>query len=184
MVKNLFFHLLDMLIVNSIILFRDHKRQFPDREGLRRTVKYGVTSSRAEAVRKLCSFPEYDRPPLHDLPKPTPPPHLKGCVRPFIYPHLLKRGEIVWRVISTTRVFWKSILQCTTVHEIHASSRRQGFFCDVPLLSVPSWILLWGFMTQMVLHCVLLFHHSCNNVSVRFCFYYSEAGAWLLVNIM
>ena len=63
-----------MSIVNSIILFRDHKRQFPDREGLRRTVKYGVTSSRAEAVRKLCSFPEYDRPPLHDLSRPNPPP--------------------------------------------------------------------------------------------------------------
>ena len=36
--KILLFHHIDMSIVNSSILFRDHQRQFPE-EGLRRTVK-------------------------------------------------------------------------------------------------------------------------------------------------
>ncbi|KAL9952183.1 hypothetical protein ACROYT_G039398 [Oculina patagonica] len=72
--KALFFHLIDMAVVNSFILFKEHQAQFPDEPALKRTADYSLTHFREEIVRQLCGFPEYDHPPLHATAKPARPP--------------------------------------------------------------------------------------------------------------
>ena len=73
--KTLFFHLIDIAVVNSFILFKEHQGKFPDNEALHRSADYSLTHFREELVRDLCDFPEYDVPPIHSTAKPaTPPP--------------------------------------------------------------------------------------------------------------
>ena len=69
--KTLFFHLIDMAVVNSYILFREHEANFPDDPALHRTRDYCLCNFRAEMVRDLCGFPEYDQPPQHATAKPV-----------------------------------------------------------------------------------------------------------------
>ena len=72
--KTLFFHLIDIAVVNSFILFKEHQAKFPDNEALRRSPDYSLAQFREELVRQLCDFPEYDVPPVHGTAKPAPPP--------------------------------------------------------------------------------------------------------------
>ena len=72
--KTLFFHLIDIAVVNSYILFREHQAKFPDVEELRRTKEYSLAHFREEIVRQICEFPEYDVPPVQSTCKPAPPP--------------------------------------------------------------------------------------------------------------
>ena len=72
--KTLFFHLIDIAVVNSFILFKEHQAQFPDESALKRPAGYSLTSYRDEIVRQLCGFPEYDHPPVHATAKPARPP--------------------------------------------------------------------------------------------------------------
>ena len=64
--KTLFFHLIDMAVVNSFILFMEQQRKFPDNEALRRPVKYSLASYREELVRNICDLPETDKPPTSE----------------------------------------------------------------------------------------------------------------------
>lgn len=57
--KTLFFHLIDIAVVNSFILFREHQDQFPDNEDLHRTADYSLAHFREEIVRGICDLPEY-----------------------------------------------------------------------------------------------------------------------------
>ena len=66
--KVLFFHFIDIAVVNSFILFREHQVEFPDVEELRRTAEYSLVHFREEIVRQLCGFPEYSDPPLVQFP--------------------------------------------------------------------------------------------------------------------
>ena len=61
--KTLFFHLIDIAIVNSFILFKEHQANKPGEKALRRPGDYSLSSFREEIVRQLCDFPEYDDPP-------------------------------------------------------------------------------------------------------------------------
>ena len=70
--KTLFFHLIDIAVVNSFILFKEHKAQ-SNNEALHRPVSYSLTHFREEIVRQLCGFPEYDVPPTNATVKPAPP---------------------------------------------------------------------------------------------------------------
>ena len=88
--KTLFFHLVDMAVVNSFILFKEHQAQFPDEPALKRTADYPLTHFREEIVRHLCGFPEYDQPPVHDTAKPPRPPPEYG---PFLTEHIPIVGE-------------------------------------------------------------------------------------------
>lgn len=72
--KTLFFHLIDIAVVNSFILFKEHQAKFPDNEALCRKADYSLSHFREEIVRQLCGFPEYDIPPVHATAKPAPPP--------------------------------------------------------------------------------------------------------------
>ena len=64
--KTLFFHLIDVAVVNSFILFQEHRRKFPNNEALKRPAKYSLAAYREELVRNLCDFPVTDYPPCND----------------------------------------------------------------------------------------------------------------------
>ena len=83
--KTLFFHLIDMTIVNSFILFQEHRRNFPDEPALKRASDYSLYNFRAELVRQLCGLPEYDHPPVACNSKPALPPPDHG---PFVTEHI------------------------------------------------------------------------------------------------
>ena len=61
--KTLFFHLIDIAVVNSFILFKEHQANNPDDEALHRPNDYALSSFREELVRQLSGLPEYDDPP-------------------------------------------------------------------------------------------------------------------------
>ena len=72
--KTLFFHLIDIAVVNSFILFKEHQAKFPDNEDLQRVSDYSLGNFREEIVRQLCNIPEYAAPPVSTQFKPPPPP--------------------------------------------------------------------------------------------------------------
>ena len=90
--KTLFFHLIDMTIVNSFILFQEHRRNFPDEPALKRTRDYSLFHFRAEIVRQLCGLPEYGLPPVSRASKPAPPPPPPDH-SPFVTEHIPVLGE-------------------------------------------------------------------------------------------
>ena len=63
--KTLFFHLIDMAVVNSYILFLEHKANNPN--DIERPAGYSQCHFRDELVRQICEFDEYGdpRPPLY-----------------------------------------------------------------------------------------------------------------------
>ena len=58
--KTLFFHLIDIAMVNSFLLFREHQSKFPDNVDLHRPSHFSLGGFREEIVRQLCNLPEYD----------------------------------------------------------------------------------------------------------------------------
>ena len=55
--KTLFFHLIDIAVVNSYILFKKHQAKNPDEEALRRPRDYLLSSFREEIVRQSTKMP-------------------------------------------------------------------------------------------------------------------------------
>lgn len=80
--KTLFFHLIDIAVVNSFILFREHQAQFPDVEELRRTSDYSLAHFREEIVRQICGFPEYSDPPVRSAARPVSPQEFESVHMP------------------------------------------------------------------------------------------------------
>ena len=70
--KALFFHLIDIAVVNSFLLFREHQSKFPDNAGLKRTADYSQAHFREEIVRNICGFEEYMDPPAASTPVGDP----------------------------------------------------------------------------------------------------------------
>ncbi|KAK3721643.1 hypothetical protein QZH41_003665 [Actinostola sp. cb2023] len=62
--KTLFFHMIDMAVVNSFILFQLHRAEHPDVEELKRPKKYSTAEFREELVRQLSDIDEYGNPPV------------------------------------------------------------------------------------------------------------------------
>ena len=63
--KTLFFHMIDIAVVNSYILFQLQRKANPDKEELKRPNKYLITDFREELVRDLAGFDEYQTPPVY-----------------------------------------------------------------------------------------------------------------------
>lgn len=110
--QEIFFQLIDMSIVNNFVLFREHQRQFPNREGLQQPVKYNVTSFQEEVVRQLCGFPEYDRLPLHDLKRQTPHPTFRD-VYDGSFTRIFQREEKLCGVLKHNKSVFKVNTYCS-----------------------------------------------------------------------
>jgi len=70
--KTLFFHMIDIAIVNSYILFQLHRAEHPDNEALKRPHKFAIAEYREELVRDLAGFNEYGPPPVSKPPTREP----------------------------------------------------------------------------------------------------------------
>ena len=68
--KTLFFHLIDIAVVNGFILFQKHRAQDP--EAAPRPRKYTVVEFREAVIRQLCGFEEYESPPVYEQPRQIP----------------------------------------------------------------------------------------------------------------
>ena len=62
--KTLFFHMIDIAVVNSFILFQLHRAEHPEVEELKRPSRYSASDFREELVRQLGGLEEYGLPPV------------------------------------------------------------------------------------------------------------------------
>ena len=95
--KTLFFHLIDIAIVNSFILFREHQAKNPDDEALHRPRDYSLSSFREEIVRQLCGFTEYENAPSGSKLKEGPPPGDFETLHIPEYSELRKRCVVCYK---------------------------------------------------------------------------------------
>jgi hypothetical protein len=77
--KTLFYHLVDMAVVNGFLLFQQHCASDPDNPALHRRSTYNIVDFREELVRQICGLAEYDRPPANETVQ-TVPRHDQFCV--------------------------------------------------------------------------------------------------------
>ena len=70
--KTLFFYLIDIAVVNSFILFKEHQSNNLDDEALHRSKNHSLCSFREEIVRQLCEY-EYEEAPSNTKRKSTHP---------------------------------------------------------------------------------------------------------------
>lgn len=70
--KALFFQLIDIAVVNSFLLFREHQSNFSDNEALQRTADYSLAHFCEEIVQDICGFEEFMNPPVST---PVADPH-------------------------------------------------------------------------------------------------------------
>ena len=70
--KTLFYHIIDISVVNSFILFCHHQANNPDNEELKRYKGYSLLDFREELVRDLVGLNEYGKPPEHKPPPKEP----------------------------------------------------------------------------------------------------------------
>ena len=86
--KTLFFHLIDIAVVNSYILFLEHKANNPN--DIKRPKGYSQCDFRDALVRQICGFDEYgDPPPPPSITQGGPWLHLL-CLKLNICPVFLR----------------------------------------------------------------------------------------------
>lgn len=94
-----FFHLTDISIVKSFILFRLHQTNNPDNTKLKRKAGYSLGDIREEVISGLCGFPEYGDPPASIAVRPPsgppPPQELEKFVTDHIPVHAKERRTCV-----------------------------------------------------------------------------------------
>ena len=68
--KAVFFDAIDTAVVNSFILFTEHRRKFPDNEQLQRPAMYNLREFRLELARNIIDLPKFGpSPPLYVNPR-------------------------------------------------------------------------------------------------------------------
>ena len=70
--KTLFFHLVDIAVVNGFLPFQKHRQANPEDEALRRPSNYSMVEFREALIRQICCWPEYDEPPAYVKSAPAP----------------------------------------------------------------------------------------------------------------
>ena len=107
--KARFFHLIDLAVVNSFILFKEQQSTFPDIEQLKLPRSYNLENFREELVRNICALPPTG-PPLASIATPPQPP---------------PRGEFD---LEHSPIFWilKGIVLCVAREENREGRRNYG----------------------------------------------------------
>jgi hypothetical protein len=85
--KTLFYHLVDMAVVNGFLLFQQHRASDPDYPDLYRRSTYTIVDFREEIVRLITGLEEYDVPPVNETVQAAPRHDL------FCIVHIPKRAE-------------------------------------------------------------------------------------------
>jgi len=128
--KTLFFHLIDIAVVNSFILFREDQAQFPDNEDLHRTADYSLAHFREEIVRNICGFPEYcEEPPVSTTPisKKVDPEAFKSVHMP-VFTEEKKNCVVCYKESKVQRQVYStcSAPMCRGKH-MHVTKERNCF---------------------------------------------------------
>ena len=63
--KTLFFHLIDISLINGCILFQQESKSSPENKSLQRSRYYSFLDFREQVVRQLAGIPEYSNPPVY-----------------------------------------------------------------------------------------------------------------------
>ena len=96
--KTLFFHLIDIAIVNGFILFQEHQANFSDNENLQRPQGYSVCNFREEVFRQICGFPEYaDRPVAVRRPTLPTPTSVFDSIHVPVFPDSRRRCVVRYK---------------------------------------------------------------------------------------
>ena len=66
----MFFHLIDIGVVNGFLLFQSYRAKNPEVEALHRPNKYSIVDFREALIRQIVGWHEYDDPPAYE--KKTP----------------------------------------------------------------------------------------------------------------
>jgi len=110
--KTLFFHTIDIAIVNSYILFQLHRAEHPDNEALKRPQKFSTAEHREELVRDLAGLDEYRTPPVFKPPTKEPGEFATVHIPKFTD---TKRNCKVCYAATQKDMKVKVFLQCTTM---------------------------------------------------------------------
>ena len=65
--KTLFFHVIDIAVVNSFILLQQHRMKMPTCDVLKRHPRYSLLDFREELIRNTMNFEEYAQPPVYKV---------------------------------------------------------------------------------------------------------------------
>ena len=123
--KVLFFHLIDIAVVNAYILFKQHQRDNPDNEALSRSNNYSLLQFREELIRKLCGLETYAPPPASSRVKPPGQFHLGDHVPSFS--NLRRSCKVCSKEGIDSRVYsFCSAPQCQEVY-FHFSKEKDCF---------------------------------------------------------
>ena len=68
--KTLFYHIIDIAVVNGFILFQQHGKNNPDLVTLKRHSRNSLLDFREKPIRNIMGFKEYAEPPTFRVHKP------------------------------------------------------------------------------------------------------------------
>ena len=78
--KTLFFHMIDIALVNGYICFQSHRKNNSDNESLKRPRRYCLQNFREEVVRSLAELEEYGIPKIDQRKPPSTEPSVYETV--------------------------------------------------------------------------------------------------------
>ena len=78
--KTLFFHMIDIILVDGYIFFQSHRKNDPDNEALKRPQRYCLQNFREEAVRSLAELEDYGIPKIDQRKPPSIEPSVYETV--------------------------------------------------------------------------------------------------------